>query len=104
MTSHEQMRDEILDWIFDNTSTINEALSSLKKEKELMVEIEPEFYEEINEQYKARVKAIIGEKISRHFGMPIDIIFEVLESSGIEEYLIDDSVCFNDNSRESTSE
>jgi len=104
MTSYTQIRDEILDWLFDNTRTIDDILFSLREEKKSMMQLEPKFYEEINIQYKARVKALIGEEISRHFGMPIDIIFEVLESSGIEEYLADDSLCFDDNSRKSASE
>lgn len=102
--NYQGAKDEIIDWLSDNYSTIRDILYHLNTEREIMLRAEADFFEEINEQYKERAKALIGEEISRQLGMPIDSIYEVLESSEVQEYLIDDSLCFNDNSRESASE
>lgn len=102
--NYQVIKNEVIDWLIDNEITINAIVQDLAKEAELMLKTEPEFYEEIKEQYIERLKSIVGEEISRQLGMPIDSIYEVLESSEVQEYLVDDSLCFNDNSRESASE
>lgn len=95
---------QILDWILSNNPRVTEILRGLQNDASEMLKEEPEFYEEINEQYKVRVKTLLGEEISRQLGMQIDIIFEVLETPNFQEYLLNDGLCFDDCSIDSFEE
>jgi hypothetical protein len=101
--NYEQTKEQILDWVCANSLTVKSILFDLNQELKVMLAAEPEFFDEIQEQYKNRVKTLIGEEISRQLGLQIDIIFEVLEISEIQEFLTDDSLCFNDYSDEAIS-
>lgn len=90
-------QDQIVDWLIDNKSTLELLLSEINADLRIMLSAEPLFHEEVIEQYNRRVKVIIGEEISRQLGIQIDIIFETLETQAVQEYFLNDGLCFNDN-------
>lgn len=83
-----QPRDRILDWLAHNKETINTIGVVVKQEAENALKKDPEFLDEIVAQHKEIVKTIVGIEISRQLGIQIDIIFEVLETPEVQEYLI----------------
>jgi hypothetical protein len=86
---------KINDWLMENGAVVGSIVYFLNQEAELYLHAEPVFEKEIIQEFKAKVIYEIGEEISRQLGLPIDIIFEVLEEPNIQEYLFENSVCSN---------
>lgn len=94
-------QDEILTWLVSNKLTVSGIINEISVEAKIMLAEDPEFYEDITEQYENRVKNLVAEEISRQLGFSIDIIYEILEEPEVQEYLIDDSLYFDVSSNES---
>ena len=97
------MKDQIIDWLANNKPTINHLKYDVSQEALNMLQEEVDFREEILDQYRNRVKILVGEEISRQLGIQIDNIFEILEMPQVQEYLINDSLCLDASSIESPS-
>lgn len=93
------MYQQILEWLQNNTETVGSIVCDYNNEAEGYLHAEPEFADDIKEEFQRKVEFALGEEISRQLGFPIDIILEVLEEPNIQEFLFETSICSNDYSR-----
>lgn len=74
------LHSDVLDWLENNRLTLEEIIENEEAGKNELLLVEPkEFHEEIQKQYKDRIKKLLHDEISKTTGIQSDIIMEVLE-------------------------